>query len=311
MVFVRFICKVLICITYSLLLISASSSFPHGKINPLLHQQALSHLAFHSPSFKLALVKLFPASNAVAVVGVEWGEEVQLFARSGYHVYAFEPAKKFVRHLQQVMDRNPDWRVSLIPIAAGNSSTGEIDIIYHNENLTEKASRGTTDEHVRERLAVLSLDIQGDELYVLQGSSVTLSPKRGVDSIWVEAIACNEKVAQLLDILDDSYVIFDFVPWGKHVNDTSEDIPMKLRNFAFNPERLDAFDDFLKWMCEESTARYQWLQTDFLAVRRDLVAQRLMNQLSSLADQQCGLKAGLADCVLRKLLLPGSEKDEL
>lgn len=292
------------------ILFTASSSFPRGTINPLLHEQALSHLAFHSPSLKLALAKLFPALKSVAVVGVEWGDEVQFFARSGYHVYAFEPAKTFVSHLQEIVDRNPNWNVSIIPIAVGNSSRGQIDLKYDNHNISERVPVGTVDEHIREALAVLSLDIQGDELHVLQGSAVTLSEQVGVHSIWVEAIACNDKVREVLAILDQAYVIFDFVPWGKHV-DNSNEVPTELKSFAFNPDRPAEFDAFLHWMCNVSRTQYQWLQTDFLAVRHDLASKMLLNELSKLADHYCGDGPGRANCVLRRLLLSDLEKDEL
>lgn len=293
----------------ALALLAPLCAHPPGTIRPLLHEQALSHLAFHSAALKRALAGLLPA-RAVAVVGVEWGDDVAHLADAGYHVYAFEPAAKFVAHLRRLVARNPAWNVTVVPVAAGNATRGTVRLEYPNEGVSETVPASTLDQHVHEELAVLSLDIQGDELHVLQGAPRTLR-EVGVHSVWVEAIACNDKVAEVLNMLDERYVIFDFVPWGKRNEDVSRDVPMDLKSFAFDPQRPGGFAEYLAWMCHEKEQRYRWLQTDFLAVRRDLMQEHVVRSLKSIADAHCGPEAGKANCVLRTLLLSNVDKDEL
>lgn len=289
---------------------SHASSFPHGKIHPLLHSQALSHLAFHSSSLKLSLASLFgapPSASPVAVVGVEWGSEVFPLASAGFSVYALEPASKFVAHLRDQLREHPEWNVTVLPLAAGKERGGSMTLEYGNEDVREEVERGIVDDYVKEGLAVMSIDIQGDELDVLEGSE-ELMRERGVSSLWIEGIACNDKVAGVLDLLDDRYVLFDFVPWGKPKDDSEDGVPRSLESFAFDPERPGCFKDFLDWMCREKEQRYQWLQTDFLAVRRDLLTDQGEKRLAALAKDHC-VKDG-SNCRLRSLL-HDTENDEL
>lgn len=241
------------------------------------------------------------------MVGVEWGSEVFPLAAAGFSVYAFEPASKFVAHLRDQVRGHPEWNVTIVPIAAGKEKGGSVALEYDNEGVSEDVERGVVDDYVKEGLAVLSVDIQGDELEVLEGSGEVIR-ERGVSSLWVEGIACNEKVAGVLDLLDDRYVLFDFVPWGKLKGDSEDGVPRSLGSFAFDPKRPARFEEFLEWMCREKNHHYRWLQTDFLAVRRDLMTDQVEKRLAALAEEHC-VNDG-ADCRLRSLLRD-TEKDEL
>lgn len=288
-----------VLVLFSCLLLHALS-VPHGVINSTLHEQALSHFAFHSNPVKLALASLFPHLKTVAVVGVEWGEEVIFFAEKGYHVYAFEPATKFVSHLQKLMHANPSWNITLVPVAASNSSQGTMELCYGNEGVKETVKLGRVDDHVHEPLAVFSLDIQGDELHILEGSTSLLSAGL-VASLWVEAIACNPKVSSILRMLNDDYIFFDFVPWGRPSSQKTEDIPRTFSSFAFNPDRASEFDSYLEWICSERQSHYEWLQTDLLIIRRDLLSHDVYSSLSTLSDTYCSQEG--VQCLYRSLLL--------
>ncbi len=166
----------------------ACDSFPHGEIRSDLYDQNLSHIAFHSNAFKLELSSLVapsPSSASIAVVGVEWGNEVLYFAELGYHVYAFEPLSKFVNHLDGILRQNPALNVTLVPIAAiAARNAGNITLKYDNANVSESVATGVVDDYVREELAVLSVDVQGEELEVLRGCSQLLAgPKPAVRSL--------------------------------------------------------------------------------------------------------------------------------
>lgn len=266
-----------------------------GEINALLHGQSLSHFAFHSEAVQQALASLF-LPQTIAIVGVEWGSDLQHFAASGYRVLAIEPASKFVTHLRSVAEQHPTWDVTVFPFAAGNKANASIDLRYDNEDVAETVSVERLDDHVDERLAVLSADVQGDELAVLQGSARLL--RDSVASVWVEAIACNDRVSKMLELLDEHFVLFDFVPWGMPSDYDRNDVPKLPTSFVYNPNRPTSFEGYLDWMCSARERGYKWLQTDFLGVRRDLV-QQVWPLLASLATDKCPHPK--ANCFLRDL----------
>lgn len=163
--------------------VQSTQGFPRGHIHSLLHAQGLSHFAFHSVAFKRALARLFAAGkgSAAAVVGVENGKDVIDLARLGFHVYAFEPLPHYVSLLRDRIRRNPQWNVTLVPVAAGDVANGTTSVAYHRSKPTV-VKRGMVDDFVKEPLAVYSLDIQGGELEVLKGSTNILS-SGGVQSL--------------------------------------------------------------------------------------------------------------------------------
>lgn len=283
--------------------VSTAPPLPHAHIHPLLHHQSLSHLSLHSSPFQLYLASLF-TSKAIAIVGVEWGSDLRHFASSSFRVHAVEPATKFLTHLRAEISANPHWDVTLHPFAAGNISGPIIQINYGNENVVENVTQRRLDDMLREHLAVLTVDIQGDELYVLQGASALLPAS--VDSLWIEAGSCNPKVAHILDMLDQHYVLFDFVPWGSNRHHPMEKVPRSYPSFAFDSDRPSPFTQYLDWMCDIRKRDYRWLQTDLLAVRRDLIG-KVWHNLATLAQTQCP-KHGV-NCLFRSLQATGSSID--
>lgn len=271
------------------------SSIKNGHIHPLLHHQALSHFSLHSFGVQQKLAALFEP-RAIAIVGVEWGTEVRHFAQQKYHVYAVEPADTFVRHLNNVQEQNPTWNLTVFPFAAGNTSNSTVHFAYDNANVAQQVPMHRLDDVIFESLAVLSADVQGDELAVLQGTSRLL---HRIHSIWVEAIACNPQNIQLLNLLDVNFTIFDFVPWGLPNSGNYNTVPNDRQSFAYNPERPSSFSDYLSWMCDSRTSSFKWLQTDFLAIQTALV-EKVWDQLSALASSACD--SADSNCLLRQVL---------
>ena len=295
-------------------LLALAVAHPAAHLHPLLHAQGLSHLFFHSPRAKVWLASLFarpPRARAVAIVGLEWGAELAPLADAAFRVYAFEPAAEFLAHARALVARHPRWNVSLVAAAAGNVAHGFLDLRYQNARAAERVPRTVLDRHVREPLAVLSLDIQGDELDVLQGATRLLT-EYGVQSLWVEGIACNPKFARVLHMLDPQYLLFDFVPWGKRKGQgvQGDAVPRGRDSFLYHPGRPSALAQFDAWMCERKTEAFEWLQTDILAVRRDALTEDVWNKLASLARHLCDTGEHPADCRLRHLL-DQERKDEL
>lgn len=297
-------------LTVSLFLASSASispSFKAGHVHPLLHDQALSHFALHSFGVQKALVSLFEP-RSLAIVGVEWGTDVRQFAESGYHVYAVEPASKYVNNLNGLLEEHPTWNVTVLPFAAGNASGGSMHLTYDNDHVSETVSVHRLEDHISEPLAVLSVDVQGDELAVLQGAERLL---RNVSSLWVELIACNPRNSQLLELIDGSFTVFDFVPWGMPAASSQTSVPNDRSSFVFNRRRPSYFSDYLAWICSSRESSYKWLQTDFLAVRTDLV-DKVWDKLVTFGKGVCDLEG--SECRLRGILSDGmhsESKEEL
>lgn len=274
---------------------SISPSFRVGHIHPLLHEQALSHFALHSFGIQHRLASFFKP-RSLAIVGVEWGKDVRQFAQAGYHVYAVEPASKYIKHLNGLKGDYPSWNITVLPFAAGNESDTSMDLTYDNDNVSETVDVHRLEDHISESLAVLSVDVQGDELGVLQGAARLL---QNVSSVWVEAIACNSRNSEMLELLDRHFTIFDFVPWGLPNSADPARVPTERSSFLFNRRRPSAFTDYLAWMCKSRESSFKWLQTDFLAIRTVLV-DKVWDQLVTFAQDTCSLND--SECHLRHLL---------
>lgn len=270
---------------------------PRGHLGDVLFAQGMSHVAFHEPSMKLALARLFSGgARTVGVVGVEWGTEVHLFAQNGYTVHAFEPMPAFhaamektirMNALHAAAGRSTRWNVRLHQVAAGADNTGTMDIKY--EGRQTKVRRGRLDDFVRDELAVLSVDIQGAELDVLQGARKLLGPD-GARSLWIEIFPCNPKVLGVFEILDEHYAIFDFMPWGlpreKSGGGVNETVNLDKHPAWFGDSggrRPSGFKRYYDWFCRVSHRRFAWMQSDILAVRRDLVTPRMMAKLATMS----------------------------
>lgn len=169
--------------TVTLLLLIATlavgaDALRHGELRAELFDQHLSHLAFHSGVMKMELAAMVAESRVVAVVGVEWGREVQEFAERGYRVHAVEPLPQFVSYLSRLIEKNSKWDVRLSPIAAvAKRGMGNITLEYDNVEGSAIVQTGVLDDVVDAdvQLDVLSVDIQGDELEVLLGATELLA----------------------------------------------------------------------------------------------------------------------------------------
>lgn len=255
-----------------------------GIISDVLYRQGLSHVAFHSVLFKLHLAKLILSTKRVAVVGVEWGDEVRAFGAAGYEVHAFEPLSKFHDNAKQVAEAS-GWNVHMYKVAAGSTSGGELRLKYQR-NVVEVVKRARLDDYLNVELDVLSIDIQGNEYDVLQGAENLINSGK-VRSLWIEVFPCNPKVEQIVNTLDRNYVIFDFVPWGKLSDGSNLQSSWTARSDAVEMgwnTRPSAIKPYLSWLCKSWKRGFEWSQSDIVAVRRDLVSPQLLHKLTNIGN---------------------------
>lgn len=270
---------------------------PRGHLGDVLFKQGVSHVVFHDFRAKSRLASLVaPAGEskgAVGVVGVEYGGEVWMFASEGYTVHAFEPMPKYLRAMEATMKRKEDaaadrsqrrWDIRLHRIAAGSQRNGTLVLKY--QTASAEVPVGRIEDYVDQELDVLSIDTQGSEVDVLRGATRLIN-EAGVRSLWIEIFSCNKRVLEILHLLDEKYAIFDFVPWGDPRKDGTG-LSMKTMNLIRHPsfvaegaQRPSEFSAYWNWMCEEKRFGFNWLQSDILAVRRDVITPELMTKLST------------------------------
>ncbi len=239
-------------------------------------------MAFHSNLFKLRLASLVKQYNRVAVVGVEWGSEVRALGSAGYEVHAFEPLTKFHTHTKNIAT-SAGWNVHMYKVAAGATSGGTIELKY--DGFVDNAKLAKVDDFLSSKLDVLSVDIQGNEYDVLVGARNLISGGK-VRSLWIEIFPCNPKVNKIFDLLDEKYVIFDFVPWGKLAGSKltsswtgrSDSVEM-----GWNT-RPSKFEPYLRWLCKDEKRGFRWSQTDIVAIRRDLITPKLLQKLANIGN---------------------------
>lgn len=276
----------------------SSQSYHKGHVHASLHRQALSHQAFHSRPLKLALAQLasrWPSCNRTAVfVGVEFGGEMKHFADHGFRVIGFEPNPRFASGMREQILNNTSWDAQLYEYAAGEEP-GHITFTYQDENPVH-ATVVRLNDYVHESIAVLSVDVQGVEDTVLKGATKLLNSS--IAMIWFEVVSCNDRVASILDLLDDQYVLFDFVPWG-HPKKSKDGYNVRKENYAFNPKRPSSFKDYLSWLCTTKEQEYKFLQTDIVAIRRSFLPS-IVQDFDSLGNTACGLEG--TRCQLRKFI---------
>lgn len=289
----------------NLVKITTLIDLPHRQINPVLSNQKLSHFAFHSNPAKKYLTDIARlqsnSTNSIAVVGVEWGVEVVYLASIGYHVYAFEPLSVYVEELKKRV-RDEDLNVTIVEKAAG-STNGRLNLTYENGGITEEVDVVMIDEVVGP-LLVLSVDTQGSEFDILKGGKRIL--ENGVGMLWIEVIACNKDILEMLEMLDERFVVFDFVKWGLRKGADGEGVPRSRESFAVDVKGGRGFEEFWKEMCEMQKEQYEWLQTDIVAIRRDAMTSNVLQILTSMAKKVCE-EGG---CVLRDLI-DSENHDEL
>lgn len=274
-------------------------SFPKGHVYPNLHRQALSHQAFHASAFKLELALLslrWPGCNRTAViVGVEFGGEMRHFADNGFRVIGFEPNPRFALRMREYMAQNASWDATLYEKAVG-AEPGQITVAYQGEKQVQ-APVVRLDDYINETVAVLSVDIQGAENAVIKGAMRLQNSS--ISMIWFEAYACNERVADILKLLDEQYVMFDFVPWGLMLGQPGGERLTARGNYVFDPNRPSTFDDYMKWFCGIKEQNYRYIQTDIIAVRRSIIPF-VIHDLNRIGEKFCNLES--ERCVLRKIV---------
>jgi len=270
----------------------ASTAVPAPAVSGVVHdvfsRQGLSHAAFHNSAFKLRLAHLVRKSGVVAVVGVEYGVEVMELATAGYEVYAFEALEKFVLRLRKILDSpiNKAWKVHLFHAAAGDTSGGKLRLSYSNEKAVEMVTRARVDDKIplNTEIDVLSADIQGNEYDVLKGAEKILGGSSGVRSLWVEIGGCNPKVNRMFNfLLEKDYIIFDFVPWGLSAQ-SKITTPVGGVSPGWVYGRPGNHDQYLQWFCDENRKHFTWLQSDIVAIRKDLVTPLLLKKLATIGN---------------------------
>lgn len=132
----------------------------------------------------------------------------------------------------------------------------------------------------------------------------------------MESIACEASALRVLDLLKGNYVLFDFVPWGYPGDRDTEitGVPKARESFLYDTERPGDIDGYWQWLCDAQRAGYRWLQTDILAVRKDILCDTMQNGIRKIGDV-CGHKEDDdVDCLLREMDVDenvGESKDEL
>lgn len=117
-----------------------------------------------------------------------------------------------------------------------------------------------------------------------------------------------------MNLLDEHYVMFDFVPWGQSSKEEKVAVP-RSRNSFLTPDlgRRDPllFSEYMLWMCRAQKDGYRWLQTDLVAVRRDLVTKETTAQLRNIAVRLCDDEKEGVNCALREMVMEEKLKTEL
>lgn len=273
--------------------------FPAGLISPLFRDQRLSHYAFHHSGGQARLARLLaPPPATVVIVGVEWGSDAIALARAGYRIIGIEPLSHFVAHMKDVVARE-GLDIRIVHAAAGATSGSEVTVNYENagEAGVETVAAVTVDEVLEsepggapETVAVLAVDIQGEEAAVVDGAKRALG-RGSVASVWVEAIACNERVKRLLASLDAQFTLFDFAPWGapRGYSTATRGPPATADAFVAGGFPME-LDPWWTALCAVQRRMFQWLQTDVVGVRRDLLTNHVVRELIGHGEAVCVTK---------------------
>ena len=258
-----------------------------GQFSPILFDQGISHDQFHTQGTKLRLAELFRKHSRAAIVGVASGGDCVFFAHEGYEIYAFDPMTNSIRTMMKwAKSIKVDKQIHSYRVAAGEKSGGEVKAEYltGDNQQREIAKRARIDDYIKEPLDVLSLDIQGGEWDVLRGA-MKIVEGPGVRSMWIEIHGCNEKVPPMLKALDKlDYALFDMVPVGAtkatKVRESLFDSP---NSYAKGwRRRPSSYKKYFKWMCHLQKHEWKWIQSDILAVKRELLTEEILLNLRSL-----------------------------
>lgn len=123
------------------------------------------------------------------------------WARLGYEVHAFEPMTSSIDYLQKRAKRLNINKNNLVihHVAATNEAMGYMTVKYNPKNETERSRKARVDAELDgNTLDLLSVDVQGAEWAVLQGSMKLLQTPGKVRSLWVELFPCGKNNLQML-----------------------------------------------------------------------------------------------------------------
>jgi len=249
-----------------------------GYVHDVFSRQGISYIGFHAKELKLRLASLVHKTGKVVVAGVKHEGEVQFMAQAGYEIYAFEPLQRHYEAIRKLSERRPHWMVHLHKVVLGNRSGGTVKLSRGGENV----HRAQIDDYIAptEEIDVLSVDIQGNELEVLQGAKKLLE-NGSIRSLWIEIMGCNKKSERLLKLLEKDYIIFDLVPWGARRTAVGRMEAMGNGTLTNRPHK---HINYLWWLCANGKESFKWVQTDIVAVRKDLVTRHLLQRFSTIAN---------------------------
>lgn len=161
------------------------------------------------------------------------------------------------------------------------------------------------DSVVKEYLDVYSLDVQGMENLALRGSKKLLEDY-GVGMIWIELLGGKyfvKRSVEILTLLDERYVMFDFVVWGKFLGKENDPAAKAERkNFYIDRKESRLFGDYIENYRRVSDDEYAWAGNDIIAVRRDLATPEVLERLANLARNICKADGPSARCEFRNIM---------
>lgn len=273
---------------------SSSSAAPHpqplaapprGYFGPILWDQGVSHDEFHLLETKNRVLNLVRKYKRVAIVGVSGGADVISFAGNGIEVHAFEPLSSSINSVRKwAKNVNILHNIHLYHVAATKTSTGHMMAAYRTGGGPKTEKEYVKNARVADYLPsgtkpldLLSVDVQGGEWEVLQGADL-----RNVRSLWVEVMACNKNAHEMISTLDKlGYAMFDMVPVGATTKTKIREPLLQAPGAAGT--RPSNHSEYLDWMCSTMKKDWLWLQTDILAIRRDLITPKIILQLKTLS----------------------------
>jgi hypothetical protein len=269
------------------------------------------------------------AQTSCVVLGVEDGGEMFQFARAGCATHGFEPHPFYFAsavNKTALFNRKhapgsthggkhaghafkPAGHVTVHHVAMGaKAGTLRLKDLSSSSTMWAGAATGahvpitTVDAfaaaQIPGEIAVLAVDIDGPDIDALRGAQETL-PR--VQQVWVEFRACEKGNAALLRLLNRTHAIYDMRWWGvpktrwptyDFAKDFwAEGMPRADERPDTRPPSGSA-DEYLRAFCSAREGR-QFLQTDLVAVRRDLLTSDLTALFSRLSsDHDKALRSG-------------------
>lgn len=170
-----------------------------------------------------AMEKIIQKGNTVIDIGANQGEYSLWAARSvgkKGKVYSFEPLSAMYAQLQENIKLNPDFapiitavkkglsnQVDELDLYSSNLSNEGVNSLYAEEGsvFLEKISLNTLDEELAKlgnpKVDAIKIDVEGAELFALQGSKKTIEKFKPVLFIEINQEACRSAGYEAMDIM--------------------------------------------------------------------------------------------------------------